>query len=90
MKVNSPYLPLKDSIIDQNTAQKMKLSIKDFFSKQLNLQQTADVVTFTEEILNGNLHFLCSETWKKLKFNVECYNFPFTIITNWCAGEAWD
>ena len=23
-------------------------------------QETADLVTFTEEILNGNLHFLCS------------------------------
>ena len=33
------------------TAQKMKFSIKDF----------ADLVTFTEEILNGKLHFLCSE-----------------------------
>ena len=30
-----------------NTAQKMKFSMKDF--------------TFTEEILNGKLHFLCSE-----------------------------
>ena len=29
----------------------MKFSIKDF----------ADLVTFTEEILNGKLHFLCSE-----------------------------
>ena len=24
-------------------------------------QETADLVTFTEEILNGKLHFLCSE-----------------------------
>ena len=24
-------------------------------------QETADFVTFTEEILNGKLHFLCSE-----------------------------
>ena len=37
------------------TAQKMKFSIKDFISKcNTNLQ------TFTEEILNGKLHFLCS------------------------------
>ena len=36
------------------TAQKMKLSIKNFFSKcKLN-------VTFTEDILNVKLHFLCS------------------------------
>ena len=27
-----------------------------------NPQKTADVVTFTEEILNGNFHFLCSDS----------------------------
>ena len=26
-------------------------------------QGTVDLVTFTEEILNGKLHFLCSEKW---------------------------
>ena len=26
-----------------------------------NPQETADLVTFTEEVLNGNLHFLCSD-----------------------------
>ena len=31
----------------------MKFPIKDFFSK-------CDKVTFTEEILNGKLHILCS------------------------------
>ena len=34
------------------TAQKMKFSIKGFI---------LDLVTFTEEILNGKLHFLCSD-----------------------------
>ena len=38
-----------------STAQKMKLSIKDFF------QETADLVSFIKEILNGKFHFLCSE-----------------------------
>ena len=33
-----------------NTAQKMKFSIKDFFRK-------------CDQILNGNIHFLCSETY---------------------------
>ena len=33
--------------VNINTAQKMKLSIKD-------------LLTFTEEIFNGKLHFLCS------------------------------
>ena len=36
-----------------NTAQKMKFSIKDFFSKY----ETVDLVTFTEEIPNGKLQF---------------------------------
>ena len=34
------------------TAQKIKFSIKDFFSK---------CVKFTEEILNEKLHFFCSD-----------------------------
>ena len=38
------------------TAQKMKFSIEDFFSK---CDQTSNLVTF-KEILNGKLHFLCS------------------------------
>ena len=43
------YLKMKKKY---NTAQKMKFSIKDFFRK-------CDL-TFTEEILIGKLHFLCS------------------------------
>ena len=39
------------------TAQKMRFSIKDFSSKCWN---PADFVTFTDEILNGKLDFLCS------------------------------
>ena len=39
------------------TAQKMKFSIKD-------LAGNADLVTFTDEILHGKLHFLCSVIWK--------------------------
>ena len=38
------------------TAQKMKFSIKDFFSKCDQIR-SADLVTFTEEILNGNFVF---------------------------------
>ena len=32
-----------------------------------NPQEITDLVTFTEEILNGKLHFLCSKPWSKLK-----------------------
>ena len=36
-------------------------SVKDFFSRCDQIRSPADLVTFTEEILNGKLHFLCSE-----------------------------
>ena len=39
-----------------DTAQKINFSIKDSFSKC----ETADLVRFTDEILNGKLPFLCS------------------------------
>ena len=42
---------------------KKKASIKDFVCK---LQETADLVTFTEEILNGKLHFLFSVKYLKM------------------------
>ena len=42
-----------------DTAQEMNFSIAIFFSK-CDPQETVDLVTFTEEILNEKLHFLCS------------------------------
>ena len=39
-----------------------------------NPQKTADLVTFTEEILNGKLHLLCSESMLIFK-NVALRNF---------------
>ena len=39
-----------------------------------NLQETADLVTFTEENLNGKLHFLCkrpARVFNKLSLNLE-------------------
>ena len=50
-----PYLRL--AVI---TTQKVKFSIKDFFNKCDQIR-SADLVTFTEEILNAKHHFLCSE-----------------------------
>ena len=35
----------------------MKFSIKDFFSKWPDPQETTNLVAFTAEILNGKLHF---------------------------------
>ena len=55
----------------------MKFSIKDFFSKCVQIRKklrTVDLVTFTEEFLNGKFHFLCS---------VKSYlRIPFTIINS--------
>ena len=42
-------------------APKMKFSIKYFFSECGHIRRYADLVTFTEEIHNGKLHFLCSD-----------------------------
>ena len=51
----------------------MKFSITDFFSKRDQIRkETADLVTFTEEFLNGKSHFLCSE---KLVFFTVYYPF---------------
>ena len=37
------------------------ISIEDFFSKSDQIRSFfADLVTFTEKILNGKLHFLCN------------------------------
>ena len=46
--------PVNISIILKFTAQKIKFFIEEF-------QFPADLVTFTEEILNGKLHFLYSD-----------------------------
>ena len=48
------------------TAQKMKFSIKDFFSKCDQIADS-DLVTFTEDIFKGKLHF-CAVT---VSFTIE-------------------
>ena len=50
---------------------KMKFSIKDFFSNCD--QETADLVTFTEEILNRKLHF-CVVKFVKFLCNSSGYD----------------
>ena len=42
------------------TGHKMKFSSKDFFIKCDQIQFPADLVIFTEEVLNDKFHFLCS------------------------------
>ena len=43
----------------------LQISPENFF---LDNKESADLVTFTEEILKGNLHFLCSVIFVKLDF----------------------
>ena len=50
----------------------MKFSFKDFFSKCDQTHRKVDLITITEEILNGKLHFLCSP--------ISSYNFLFTNV----------
>ena len=58
----------------------MMFSIKNF-SNKCDQIRTADLVTFTREILNGKRHFLCSEknpepgqkgsTYKKREYEIK-------------------
>ena len=58
---------LNKHLVNCGTAQKMKFSIQD----------TEDLVTFTEEIYNGKLHFLCSvDKYKDRTFKRASYHFP--------------
>ena len=74
------------------TAQKMKLSIMNFFNECDQIRSPVDLVTFAEEILNEKLHFLCS-VWvrifceimyhKDLKFRtLVIWNKPFVPLRN--------
>ena len=42
-----------------------------------NLQETADLVTFTEEILNGKLHFLYSVGKRNIRI------FSESVVNTW-------
>ena len=52
--ISDDYHQIKQMWSKRITAQKMKFSLSIF------KQETADLATFTEEILNEKLHFLCS------------------------------
>ena len=51
-------------------------------------QENADLVTFTEEILNGKLHFLCSELYSRILEVEFCTNYLRLInICGSCTGD---
>ena len=45
-----------------------------------NLQEATDLVTFTEEIVNGKIHFLCSDPRVKLKALTKIFNTDVWVI----------
>ena len=58
----------------------------------VNVQETADLITFTEELLNGKLHFLCSELlliWcirsRLIWVSVKILTLLFRSLQNWSA-----
>ena len=55
-----------------SNAQKIKFFIKNFFSNVTNPKFPAGLVSFTEEIFNGKLHFLSSVHW---------WEFPIKNVT---------
>ena len=71
------------------TAQKTKFSITDFFSKcdqirsflRIWSQFPADLVTVTEEIRHGKLHFLCS-VWVKYSVILSLHFLEISCLTS--------
>ena len=66
-----------------DTAQKMKFSMKNFLGKFDQIYRKLELVTFTEEILNGKLHYLCSDNRKtlgKLIFISQSIAFQFSKV----------
>ena len=73
-----------------DTAQKMKFSMKNFLGKFDQIYRKLELVTFTEEILNGKLHYLCSDNRKtlgKLIFISQSIAFQFSKVRrDWEIG----
>ena len=44
-----------------------------------NPQFPADLVTFTEEIVNGKLHFLCSDVYHKARVRPDEINVEYPL-----------
>ena len=51
-----------------------------------NLQETADLVTFIEEILGGKLHFLCSVTFSVLDLLSKFFTWELCYMCNFCLA----
>ena len=63
-----------------------------------NLQKTAELVTFTEEIFNGKLHFLCSDSARLIamemqllveRYVIQCFFVLFYSIRSKTKTGRW-
>ena len=52
-----------------------------------NLQETADLVTFTEKNLNGKLHFLCVSVSSHFSLNNDFIKKAKTKLENSCNSD---
>ena len=62
------------SLLNIHCTKKNEVFIKDFFGKCDQIQFPPDMVTCTEDIFDGKLHFLCSDYFhsnKKRKESLE-------------------
>ena len=55
-----------------------------------NPQLPADLVTFTEEILNGKLHFLCSVIAKLAAYELSVNKSSLKLIQNFLSKKETD
>ena len=59
------------------------------------VKPAADLVTFAEEILNGKLHFLCSELYKRERvsfsnsFQISHHFFSTELLLNAISNKTW-
>ena len=68
-----------------NTAQKVKFSITDFFSKRDQIRrELRSLVTFTEEICNGKLYFFVQWNLKVTLFKlIFVFNYKHAYFYSW-------
>ena len=73
-----------------NHAQKMKFSIKYFFSKFDQIRRKLQIWSFTDEIFNEKLHFLqCQCVGRLSKSIIEAITKEFRQKLNWINGKMY-
>ena len=66
---------------------KWSFQLRIFSANVTNPQESMDLITFTEEIFNGKLHFLCSGYFEFV-YHIEPYGFVGYVVIPACRGFA--